>query len=126
MTVASPLPLVFSSYRGIETFSLDFTVEIIFFDGTKKIINIDAEKYNQFEAPYNFRNVYGAAFSYGAALTNDNEKKMVDSVFNYGFCNPAHLAKIFSVTKPISKVTTLIQSKRDGKQWTLSKRCGDA
>ena len=91
VTVASPLPIVFTQQKGfLETFALDFTLHYIENDQDKHI-KITPELYAQLDKPYNYRNVLGAAISYGPILP----KELVDSVLNYAFISPGVLSKSF-------------------------------
>ena len=98
LSAASPLPLVFSHFRGLETFSSRFGVTVIDAAGQETIIQITPEIYAQFPGPYNRRNVYGAAIAYGVVLDTPNERKLVAQVLSFAFCpnGPlrAHLAKL--------------------------------
>lgn len=91
ITVASPLPIVFTQQKGfLETFALDFTL-VYMKNNKEKRIKITPELYAQLDKPYNYRNVLGAAISYGPMLPNE----LVDSVLNYAFINPGVLSNAF-------------------------------
>ena len=91
ITVASPLPIVFTQQKGfLETFSLDFT--LVYEEENKvKRIKITPELYAQLDKPYNYRNVLGAAISYGPILP----KELVSSVLDYAFITPGVLSQAF-------------------------------
>ncbi len=87
LTAASPLPLVFSHFRELETFSPKFSV-LLGTDGTREaseVISITPQNYSLLAGPYNRRNVYGVAFAYGAVLQQEQERALVQSVLCYGF-----------------------------------------
>src|SRR5271155_1878023 len=67
-TDASPAPKVFSSIRGLETFSTQFAVEWKDRSGTPHSLAITPEIYSHLTGPYNRRNVYGAVLAYGPIL----------------------------------------------------------
>jgi len=91
ITVASPLPIVFTQQKGfLETFALDFTL-VYEKDDKEERIKITPELYAQLDKPYNYRNVLGAAISYGPILP----KELVVSVLNYAFITPGVLSKAF-------------------------------
>jgi len=115
LTQASPLPLVFSAFRGIETFALDFTAELEMRDGTKRSFPITPALYSKFRAPYNLRNVYGAVISYGPAFREPRELALVDSVLRHGFCGSGPLARDFEVTGEIASVAIHAESRTAGK-----------
>lgn len=86
LSAASPLPLVFSHFRGLETFSPRFAVVVTTPSGSTQHIPITSENYAKIGGPYNRRNVYGVAFAFGAVLDRPHEKALVDGVLRHGFC----------------------------------------
>jgi len=91
ITVASPLPIVFTQQKGfLETFALDFTL-VYEKNHKEERIKITPELYAQLDKPYNYRNVLGAAISYGPILP----KALVSSVLDYAFITPGVLSKTF-------------------------------
>ena len=66
-SAASPLPKVFTSHNGWETFSATFAIRV----DDNAPITIDAERYQQLHGPYNRRNVFGAVMAYGPVLQSD-------------------------------------------------------
>ena len=56
-SVASPLPIVFTQFRGVETFSLDYYLKVEHNQGQIKSFKLDSKKYSKLKAPYNVRNV---------------------------------------------------------------------
>jgi hypothetical protein len=125
LTTASPLPLVFSDFRGLETFSLEFNILAESKDGSTSAKTITPELYGQFKGPYNRRNVYGAALAYGPKLTGSQEKSMVDSVLKYGFCGNGPLTPIFALSIPPQKIRIYAKSKArgDGSTYSSEVRC---
>lgn len=85
ITAASPLPLVFSSYRGVEGFAGRFEVEVRGPAGTSTV-ELTPALYRQLRGPYNLRNAYGAAIAGAPMLTAPAERAMVDSVLRYALC----------------------------------------
>ena len=93
ITVASPLPIVFTQQKGfLETFASDFTL-VYTEQGTQKRLKITPELYSKLDKPYNYRNVLGAAISYGPILP----EPLVKSVLGYAFVEPAVLSKAFGL-----------------------------
>jgi len=111
LTSASPLPFVFSDFRGLETYSLEFNITAEGPDGRSITKLITPKLYGEFKGPYNRRNVYGAVLAYGPKLTEPTEKPMVDSVLKYGFCNNGPLAEMFESSTPLRKVVITATSK---------------
>lgn len=116
MSAASPLPFVFSSFRGVETFAADFEVELERGDGTRVRYVITPELYSKLDGPYNRRNTYGAVLSYGPALDAPGERRLVESVLRYGLCNAGPLAWQFGEPEPVAKVRAEIRSKTRGRR----------
>jgi len=93
-TGASPAPKVFSSARGLETFSTRFFVEWTDSAGDFHSLEITPELYARLRGPYNRRNVYGALLAYGPVLQSDpRTRAMFNSVASYGLCNGAPLLR---------------------------------
>ena len=61
ITVASPLPIVFTEQKGCETFALDFSIEYVDETGHRGLVPVTPQIYAIFDEPYNYRNVLGAA-----------------------------------------------------------------
>jgi hypothetical protein len=101
VTAASPLPLVFSHFRGLETFSPRFEVLVTAPQSTPQQISITPENYAQLSGPYNRRNVYGVAFAFGAVLQDESERRLVDRVLTYGFCDGGPLRKLLEQQRPL-------------------------
>lgn len=102
ITTSSPLPLVFSAYNDVETFSLKYSVIKINND-----IEIDLhDAYSRIKGPYNLRNVYGAMFSYGPLFTNDNLIKLRQDILHWGICKQ----KIMTLPSKIMNASVEIKS----------------
>ena len=115
-SVASPLPLVFSNFREIETFAADFQLRL---KDSGKIIydtQITSELYQKLRGPYNRRNIYGAVFAYGPVLTQPSEKVLVDSVIKNGFCSDGVLIEEFELPKNFDEVEIEVHTKTRGKE----------
>jgi hypothetical protein len=93
-TAASPAPRVFSSVRGVETFSSHFYIEWKDRNGAAHAIKLTPEMYSRIEGPYNRRNVFGAALSYAPILARDpRTSPMYQAVVRYALCGPAPLLR---------------------------------
>lgn len=101
ITAASPLPLVFSHFRGLETFSPRFEVLVTSPQGEPLEIPITPSTYSELGGPYNRRNVYGVAFAFGAVLQTESERRLVDRVLAYGFCNNGPLRRLLEQKMPL-------------------------
>lgn len=80
--VSSPLPLVFTSYNGVETFSLFHEIHLKYETPANTTIAklVDRKSYNAIQGSYNKRNVYGVLFSYGPLMTDTNLIKLRDHI----------------------------------------------
>lgn len=97
-TAASPAPKVFSTVRGLETFSSRFFLEWIDRDGRQRSMEITPELYSKLRGPYNRRNIYGAVLAYGPVLASDPRTlPMFDSVASYALCGRAPLVRELGV-----------------------------
>jgi sterol desaturase/sphingolipid hydroxylase (fatty acid hydroxylase superfamily) len=132
MTTASPLPFVFSSFNGIETFSTEFELHIFHSNLTHvdntadTIIKMDHKLYGRLRGPYNWLNMYGAVFSHGPFFSQDYHIKMRDQILKSAMCGEASLARRFGLTKQIEKVEVITTSKtvgNEGKSWSMSVTC---
>jgi hypothetical protein len=88
-TAASPAPRVFSSVRGLETYSTRFFVEWTDRAGLERSLHITPEVYGRLQGPYNRRNVYGAALAYGPVLPAE----LRDPVMRFAMCGNAPLLR---------------------------------
>ncbi len=97
-TAASPAPKVFSSVRGLETYSTHFFIEYTATDGTFHSIEITPQRASGMRGPYNRRNVYGAVLSYGPVLQSDPRlNPMFESISRYALCGDAPMLRELGV-----------------------------
>lgn len=88
LTQVSPAMKVFTAHRGYETYAARFHIERVVGDRTERV-HLDRTRYERLNGPYNRRNVYGAAFSYGPLLASDPRlSPMYLSVLDYALCDP--------------------------------------
>ena len=85
-TGASPLPLVFTSYNGFETFSTTFVLNATLANGTTIEFPINNKNYQNMLGPYNRRNVYGAIFAYGPFFNTVQTIRLRQRILSYGLC----------------------------------------
>jgi hypothetical protein len=85
ITVASPLPIVFTQVNGTETFAQDFYIVYKNSVGESESLLITPQLYEKLQLPYNYRNVIGAAISYGPILPN----QLVASILYFCLIDPA-------------------------------------
>lgn len=79
LTVSSPLPIVFTTVKGLETFSSRFYFEVSDNNQIIDKIEITPELYSKINGPYNRRNVFGAAIAYGPIL----DSNLLTAVLDY-------------------------------------------
>lgn len=116
-SAAAPLPKVFSAHRGFETFANDF--ELCYDRGGQRVrVPLTAERAHHLRGPYNRRNVYGAALSYGPLLPSG----LLDPVLSYGLRPDGPLRAELGVPADAEHVTVEIHSKTRGREgtWTLA------
>jgi hypothetical protein len=128
LTAASPLPLVFSHFRGLETFSPRFFLRVERDQFAPQEVPITPELYSQLDGPYNRRNLYGAAFAYGAVLQKESERQMVNEILRYGFCQNGPIRKLLDslqITQPHDDLSAVILPKGSAQSVILPIRCTD-
>lgn len=85
ISAASPLPLVFAEFRGVEGFAGVFELAVDGPDGPA-VLPLGPDEYARLGGPYNLRNAYGAAIAGAPMLTGPQEQAMVRSVLDYALC----------------------------------------
>lgn len=116
LSTASPLPLVFSAYQGMETFATTFDLTVVYPDGSFRQEKLTRELYAQLKGPYNRRNIYGVLFSYGPFFEDPRLLKLRDHGFHYAFCHGGPLAQDFELGDHVQSVTINIKTKTKGKE----------
>jgi hypothetical protein len=93
---AAPAPKVFTTQNGYETYSPRFYLNAIDDLGTVTSVQLTPKINARVSGPYNRRNAYGAALSYGPVLASqDLTRPMFESAFEYAFCtNPDVISEI--------------------------------
>ena len=131
-SVSSPLPIVFSSFQGVETFATTFELEAPLKNGTSIKQNIDAALYGKIGGGYNRRNVYGVLFSHGPFFEKKELVKLREEVLLYGVCNPGVLVQEFGFGgddgfggSGLVKFDVVVRSKTVGEErvWNLGVEC---
>jgi hypothetical protein len=91
-TTASPAPKVFSSVRGLETYSTRFSLRWLEPSGRAQSLVLTPEINARLRGPYNRRNVYGAVLAYGPVLLSDERTRpMFEAVARHALCGRAPL-----------------------------------
>lgn len=106
----SPAPKVFTAQEGFETYSSNFYLDWTDTEGKKHSLHITPkEYYHGILGPYNRRNAYGAALSYGPVLyANPKTRPMFESVSRYALCGDAPILKELGIDpKTISGSPTI-------------------
>jgi hypothetical protein len=124
-TAASPLPFVFSKFRGVENFAADFDITVTQRSGETHSFRMDQEAYAKLQGPYNRRNPYGAVIAYGPMLTQPKEVAMRESVLRYGACNHGPLARELGLEGAVARLTIRFHSRTRGAQrsWEFAVDC---
>ena len=127
MTTASPLPLVFSKFRGVENFSSDYYMDVRFKDGETTSFKVTPEIYERAKGPYNRRNPYGAVLAYGPMLNKPNELILRDKVMQYSACGQGTFMREIGISKPIEHINVTVKSKTVAKPvWNFEVNCNTA
>ncbi len=119
-TASSPLPIVFTEVKGVETFASDFFLRYTTQLRTTEELQITPTIYSKLKGAYNRRNVYGAAISYGPVMPED----LRNAVLEYGLCSN-RLNKEFGLPDNLLDVSVFIKTKTAGRtdSWTLTPDC---
>jgi hypothetical protein len=117
LSTASPLPIVFTQVKEVETFAQDFFIQYTDETESTKQIQITPELYSKLDVPYNYRNVIGAAVSYGPILP----EPIWQSVLRYAIVEPGKLAKAIDLPSPLNNPTIVIHTRTQGRdnKWIL-------
>lgn len=122
VTNASPLPLVFSHFRGTEPFSALYTIHWETLTGERSSARITPEAYKQLEGPYNLRNVYGAAFAAGPSFQEDPvEQNLWITMMRRAFCQPAMLNESLGIPQDLRSIEVHVEGRATGMKNTWSK-----
>lgn len=97
----APAPKVFTAQEGFETYSSNFYIDWKDHAGEAHTLHITPkEYYHGILGPYNRRNAYGAALSYGPVLyANEKSRVMYESVAHYAFCGSAPILRELGIDK---------------------------
>lgn len=119
-TGTSPLPIVFTEVRGVETFASDFFILYNDSTGNEQRIQITPAFYSRMKGPYNRRNIYGAAISYGPVL----DTNLTGAVLDFGLCRKVLLDEM-RMPRNGSNYRILIRSRTAGRNesWLLTRNC---
>ncbi len=83
-TMLSPAPRVFSTSRGLETFTVVISLHWTDRAGQAHDLVLTPEIAQRLRGPYNRRNVYGAVLAYGPALlASDVGRGLFESVLRF-------------------------------------------
>ena len=124
-SVSSPLPLVFSSYQGVETFSTTFSLNAEFQNSTTIQMEMDSSLYAKIQGSYNRQNIYGAMFSHGVFFVDPKMLHLRNEILHYAVCDPGVLMQDFGIDGKIKKFDVTIRSKTlgDERTWNLALEC---
>ena len=124
ISCASPLPLVFSSFRGVEAFAGVFEIDVEGPEGSDRL-TLTPALYKQLAGPYNRRNAYGAAIAGAPMLDSDREQLMVRTILNYGFCPGGPLLSEMGLGEHTKVLRLVVSSKTAGeeREWMVPIEC---
>lgn len=126
ITVASPCPLVFSAYNGVETYSTSFHINL-FKEMDKEIdhsLEVTKEFYSLIEGPYNRRNIIGVLFSHSAFFKDPKLIKLRDHLLNYLICHDGlDLKRYLPNIQNISYAEISVHSNTQNQTWEIPVHC---
>lgn len=101
-SAASPAPKVFTTVRGLETFSTRFELSWHDTDGAERSIVLTPDLYAGLRGPYNRRNVYGAMLAYGPILATDAQTSgMYREIARFALCGDAPVLRDLGLDPPL-------------------------
>jgi len=120
ITSASPLPIVFTEVKGVETFASDFYVQWTNKNKQIEQLKITPAMYSMLKGPYNRRNIYGAAIAYGPVLPN----KLLQPILEYSLCQNI-LRDELGIPYTGDSISILIKTRTKNRadQWILEASC---
>lgn len=126
LTAASPLPLVFSTHQGWESFSPRFVIDVKYRDGKMQHVPVEPRVYAELPGPYNRRNVYGAVMAFGPLLAEGKKRAMRDQVLHYAFCDGGPLARLASRPDDVvgAVVSAAPRARGESAVWVEEIKCG--
>ena len=113
----APCPKVFCDTKGMEAFASKFVL-LFETNGHAAEVELTPELYSRLEGPYNRRNVFGAALSFGPRLP----EPLWRSVFEYGLGENGPLRRELGIPADATNLVVVIQTKTRGRndEWTLN------
>lgn len=128
ITVASPLPLVFSAYNGVETFRTSFEIDLYHMDKDNQTnmvsIPLTKEIYSKIQGPYNRRNVFGVLFSHGPFFQQPNIIELRDHLLKYVICdNKLNLHIKPDKSDVLMESHIKVISRRNNQTWDMQIKC---
>lgn len=130
---ASPAPKVFTIQNGFETYANRFFLVYDDVSGGKTKVAITPKNYQGIRGPYNRRNAFGAATSYGPVLSKSSiTRPMLESVLRHSFCGQSIVAEELAIIDrdPDGETQVIIEPMsesfdRHGWSLQLGAACGD-
>lgn len=128
LTASSPLPFVFSEYNGFETFSTTYHFDGITESNERFGLDMDHLFYGNLQGPYNRKNVFGVALSYGPFFTDDTLVQIRDEILHWSMCQGGLTDELLIPygVHGIRNGTITIKSKTQGNEnltWSLKIDC---
>lgn len=119
-TAASPAPKVFSSVKGLETFSTTFELRWQDPHGRHMRKPLTYEVYPQLQGPYNRRNIWGAMLAYGPVLASEPlMQPMFKDIITYGLCGHAPVLRELGIDPAHAQNMSIHYTPRPGTHPTL-------
>lgn len=114
-TAASPAPKVFSSVKGLETFSTVFELRWQNTQGQHLRKQLTFEVYPRLKGPYNRRNIWGAMLAYGPVLASEPlTQPMFKDIITYGLCGHAPVLRELGIDPATAQQVSIHYTPRPG------------
>lgn len=109
---ASPLPLVFTSYKGIETFGYRYEVEAIDYNGQYYRAELTSKIHQESSDSLPYRHMVVIALTHGPAFRTAAELRMFNAVIRHNFCIGQGEAKLLNWPDGMKTITIHYLPKR--------------
>jgi hypothetical protein len=123
VSVASPLPLVFTDRNGFEDFASRFDLRLVGTDGVVREHTLTASDFSQVGGPFNRRAPYAAAIAYAPRLP----RRSTRPILHYAFCKTNLLAGVWPGGGHPRDVTLTVMTRTRGRAgvWMFRTECED-
>jgi hypothetical protein len=121
LTVASPLPLVFTDRRGMEDFANEYSLIYSTAESPLKEISLQSKELARLEGSFTRKAVFAAAIAYAPRLP----RALWRAVLGYGFCHSGPLAQAIEEKSPLRSYKLVVRTLTKGRtdEWEFRGKC---